>query len=307
MARTWWVLLALVLLAGGAVVAAWDYSTRQMERGLLGWAEARRAEGWRVAHTPAERVGFPFSPGIRLGLVSLDLPAGFGWRAERATLSLSPADWKNLHLALEGPQGLRVPGGVVPVTATSLTGRIALDGGEGMLLGEGLRPGPNEVGRLSLRLRPGQFDLVADALRLPGLGNLRLDGARLVGRLNPMPQGTARQWRDAGGTLLIEQMELRQGAASASLNGGLALDAQLQPEGRGQMQLVAPGEAVRLLAEAGLVPPQVAGPLRALAGLGARAPAGGGPPRLDIVLELRNRRLTAGRLPVATLPEMEWR
>ncbi|HZH45109.1 MAG TPA: DUF2125 domain-containing protein, partial [Roseococcus sp.] len=82
---------------------------------------------------------------------------------------------------------------------------------------------------------------------------------------------------------------------------------QLQPEGRGQVQLTAPGEAVRLLAEAGLVPPAVAGPLRALAGFGARSPSEGGPPRLDIVLELRNRRLSAGRLPVATLPALEWR
>jgi hypothetical protein len=204
-------------------------------------------------------------------------------------------------------RGLRGPGGVVPVTAASLEGRVALDGAEGLLLGEAVRVGGSELGRLSLRLRPGQFDLTTDALRLAELGGLRLEGARVTGRLNPWPVGTARQWRDAGGTLLIEQMELRQGATLASLNGGLALDAQLQPEGRGQVQLTAPGEAVRLLAEAGLVPPAVAGPLRALAGFGARSPAEGGPPRLDIVLELRNRRLTAGRLPVATLPALEWR
>ncbi|HZH45399.1 MAG TPA: DUF2125 domain-containing protein, partial [Roseococcus sp.] len=67
MARTWWVLLALVLLAGGACVAGWDMATRRMEAGLAAWSEARRAEGWRVAHVPAERVGFPFRPGLRIG------------------------------------------------------------------------------------------------------------------------------------------------------------------------------------------------------------------------------------------------
>jgi hypothetical protein len=307
MARKWWVLLILVLLLAGGGLAAWDYGMRRMEQALAGWSEVRRGEGWRIAHEAPERVGFPFRPGLRLGQLAVDLPTGFGWRADRATIALTPTDLRNLHLALEGRQGLRVPGGMVPVSAPRLEGRLALDGSEGLLAGNSVRMGQSSMGAMALRLRPGRFELTADALRLAEIGGLRLDSAQMAGRLSPPPLGTARQWREAGGTLQIESMELRQGPSTATVTGGLALDAQLQPEGRGQLQLTAPGEAVRLLAEAGLVPAQLAGPLRAFVAFGARVPHEGGPPRLDIALELRDGRLSAGRLPVATLPRMEWR
>jgi hypothetical protein len=307
MARKWWVALALALLVAGGVAGGWTVATRRMEAELLGWAEARRVEGWQVSHAPPERVGFPIRPGLRLRDLDLALPLGLGWRAASATLDWRPTDWRHLHLALDGPQGLRVPGGVVPIVAASLGGRAALDGSATALDGEAVRIGGSDLGRLSLRWRPGGFDLAADALRLAELGGLRLDGLNLAGRMQPPPTGTARQWRDANGALTVERLELRQGPTVANLAGALALDARLQPEGRGQLQLVAPGEAVRALAEAGLVPQQVAGPLRAIIGFGARVPPEGGPPRLDIPWELRERRLTTGRLPVATLPEMEWR
>lgn len=307
MARKWWVPLLLACLVAGGAAAGWSIATRRMEAELLGWAEARRAEGWQVSHAAPERVGFPFQPGLRLRDLDLALPVGLGWRAATATMDWRPTDWRHLRLALDGAQGLRVPGSVVPVAAASLGGRAALDGSEVAFDGEAVRIGGSDLGRLNLRWRPGGFDLAADALRLAELGGLRLDGLNLTGRMQPAPTATARQWRDANGTLAVDRLELRQGATAANLTGALALDARLQPEGRGQLGVTSPGEAVRALAEAGLVPQQAAGPLRAIVGFGARVPPEGGPPRLDIPWELRERRLSAGRLPVTTLPEMEWR
>ena len=93
----------------------------------------------------------------------------------------------------------------------------------------------------------------------------------------------------------------------ANLTATLTLDPALQPEGRGNLQLTGAQEAVTLLAQAGVIAPGQVGLLRTVLGLASRVPPEGGPPRLDAPLELRNRRLTAARLPITTLPAIEWR
>ncbi|MCU0946479.1 MAG: DUF2125 domain-containing protein, partial [Rubritepida sp.] len=99
----------------------------------------------------------------------------------------------------------------------------------------------------------------------------------------------------------------RSGAATAELSGRFRLDAALQPEGQGALRIGNAPAAVTALTEAGIIPPAVAPALRAAIAFSARPPPEGGPPRLELPLELRNRRLGAPRLPLLTLPELDWR
>ena len=135
----------------------------------------------------------------------------------------------------------------------------------------------------------------------------RIETLHVTGRsLQPLGV-TAAAWRAAGGTLSVERFELRSGQASALLSATITLDAALQPEGRGNLALTNVAEVISLMTASGLIAPQAAPALRTVLSLAARVPPEGGPPRVEVPLELRNRRLTAARLPVGILPSVDWR
>ena len=121
------------------------------------------------------------------------------------------------------------------------------------------------------------------------------------------PAATAAAWRQMGGALSIERAELRTGDVFALLTATLTLDAALQPEGRGNLIVSGVQEAVTTLASVGLIAPNLVPTLRTVLGLAARVPPEGGPPRVEMPLELRGRRLTAARLPVGIIPAIDWR
>jgi hypothetical protein len=57
---------------------------------------------------------------------------------------------------------------------------------------------------------------------------------------------------------------------------------------------------------AGLIAPSMVGALRAGLLLSARVPPEGGPPRVELPLELRARRVTMARIPLGSVPPIEW-
>lgn len=307
MARKWWALLFLALIiAGGGFYWTWQEATLRLEAELARWTEARRAEGWQVAHGPPVRTGFPTGAALDLGNLSIRAPNGMGWQSEGATLGLFAQDHRQLRLDLTGGQRLVHPGGIVPVQSQSLTARIRLDGQGGTLEGEALRIGQGtEAMRLALNIFGTDFDIRAAGLMANGLP--RLDNVQLTGRLTQPPGTSAAAWRAAGGTLSIGHVELRMGEATAQLRATIMLDGQLQPEGRGTLTLINVQEGVNAMVSAGLIAPNLVGPVRAGLLLAARVPAEGGPARVELPLELRNRRVTMARIPLGMFPAVNWR
>lgn len=293
------------VLAVGLVAGAWHLATSRLETELTAWRQAREAEGWRIRHAPPTRGGFPLQAELRLRDVVVDAPSRLGWQAEQVVLRLGVTPWGVLRANFAGAQALRHAGGVTPVVA------------------EGLR--------LSARLPYGGMDLAAESLALPGMAAQaitgRIEGARLElgaarveapglppveqagleARVNIPLQGTAAQWQAAGGQLRVDRLEFRSGRVVTQFAGQFNLDRTLQPEGYGGLSVTHAAEAVGALSEAGLVSPDMVGPLRALVMFTSRIPPEGGPPRLDVPIELRNRRLMAARMPLASLPALEWR
>lgn len=306
MARKWWVflLLALILAAGG-LYWTWREATSRLEAELARWREARRAEGWQVSHAAPERAGFPFGAVLNLPGLAVRAPNGLGWQSGAATLGLFPQDHRQLRLELVGAQQLLLAREAMPVDSRGLVARLRLDGQGFTLEGDGLRFGQDlAVQRLAVNLFGTDFDIRAAGLapaRLP-----RLDSFQMSGKLNIPPGLSPAAWRAAGGALSIGHAEARIGEAVMQLRATLTLDAQLQPEGRGTLTLVAIQEGLDAAVQAGLVAPGMVGALRAGLLLSARVPPEGGPPRVELPLELRNRRLTMARLPLATLPPVEW-
>jgi hypothetical protein len=306
MARKWWafLLLALILAAGG-LYWTWQEATSRLEVELARWSEARRAEGWQVSHAPPERDGFPFGAVLNLSGLSVRAPNGVGWQSEGAKLGLFPQDHRQLRLELTGAQQLLLPRGPMPVESRSLVARLRLDGQGFTLEGGALRFGEDvAVQSLALNLFGTDFDIRAAGLapvRLP-----RLDSFHLTGKLTQPPGLSPAAWRAAGGALSIGHMEARLGEAVAQLRATLTLDAQLQPEGRGTLTLVGVQEGLNAMVTAGLIAPSMVGALRAGLLLSARVPPEGGPPRVELPLELRARRVTMARIPLGSVPPIEW-
>ncbi len=307
MARKWWALLLLALTLGaGGLYWSWQEATSRLEVELARWSEAKRAKGWQIRHAPPERTGFPLGAALKLRDLALRAPNGLGWESEGGTLGLFARDRRQLRLDLTGAQRLVHPQGAMPVQSRTLVARLRLDGQGATLEGDGLRFGEDlAVQSLALSLFGTDFDLRAAGMapsRLP-----RLDALQVTGRLTQPPGPSAAAWRAAGGTLSIGHAEARMGEAIAQLRATITLDARLQPEGRGTLTLVDVQEGLNTIVAAGLVAPGMLLPLRAGLILSARVPPEGGPPRVELPLELRNRRITMARLPLGVMPPIDWR
>jgi len=306
MARKWWAFLFLALiLAGGGLYWTWQEASSRLETELARWSEARRAEGWQITHAAPQRKGFPLGAALNLAGLAIRAPNGLGWQSEQATLGLFAQDHRQLRLELTGGQRLIHPRGAMPVEIRFLTGRLRLDGQGATLEGEALRFGQElDMRRLAVNIFGTDFDLRGEGMVANGLP--RLDSLQLTGRLTHPPGTSAAAWRVAGGTFNLGHGELRMGEALAQLRATITLDAQLQPEGRGNLTLIGVQEGLNSMASAGLIAPNMVGALRTVLSLAARVPAEGGPVRVELPLELRNRRVSMARIPLGTLPPIEW-
>jgi hypothetical protein len=132
--------------------------------------------------------------------------------------------------------------------------------------------------------------------------------ARLLGvvpSVGPLASRLAR-WRDANGWVELSRVAVRWGPLGVSGTATLALDPALQPMGQAATRLSGMQPTLDLLAEQGVVPRNTAASARALLAFMSRTPAEGGPPVVDVALTLQDRRLSAGRIGLARLPEIVW-
>ncbi len=120
------------------------------------------------------------------------------------------------------------------------------------------------------------------------------------------PRARAAAWRDGGGSFEIRRLATGWGPLGLSLSATLALDEQLQPMGAGTAHLVGQNEAVDSLAAAHVITTNAATAAKAVLGLIARVPDGGGTPEADVPLTLQNRTVAVGRIPLLKMPVLVW-
>lgn len=337
-------LLAALLAAGHALL--WRWMGSQLEAGFQDWAAQRRALGWRVEHAPPLRGGWPLAatltlPRFRLEGGGATLPGGMEWQAEALVLRLAPPRLDRLVVEMPGRHRLRLGLAELPFAADRLAATLPLEAGvlprEARLDAERLRLGtpagtvearaavleietrmtaiegePAVALRLlatDLLLPPGEAGGLAPAVGALGRGvaEAALDLA-LTGPVPPGrgPAAKAEAWRDGGGTLALQGLQLRWGPLAANGTATLTLDEALQPMGAGTLRLAGAGEALQAAAEAGLLTRQAASTGRGVLRLLSRTPAAGGPAELELPLALENRVLTAARIRLAQMPAWSW-
>lgn len=122
------------------------------------------------------------------------------------------------------------------------------------------------------------------------------------------PIGTvARTWRDAGGTVKIDDLNMVWGPLRVQGRGRFALDRDLQPAGTLFVRAKGFDETILALVKDGRIDPNDAVTARLALNFLARPDPKDGVPRITAPVSIRNRIVSAGPRAVARLPRIEWR
>ncbi len=104
----------------------WRAASHRLAEGFAAWLAGRRAQAWVAATGTPVSGGWPdrvtlTAPDIFLSGGEPDIPGGLVWSADRIVLTVDLADPRELHLAVQGMQRLRVAGAPeIAMTADSL-------------------------------------------------------------------------------------------------------------------------------------------------------------------------------------------
>jgi len=333
-----WVMGSLIGLAviAGAYVAWWFAAAASLEKGVDDWIADRRADGWTVGHRGLAVDGFPFRLNATVDKPFIAGPPerGWDWRGERLLVTARPWTPHRVRFDLSGRHSGRLPlrtrAQAFDLTAPVLTGglvfrqgraqslsmetesfALTFDGGDaGSLdIAEGevhLSPAEDAATGFHLRLR----DLaVAETLRAP-LGervrNLMVKGL-VTGTIEPAawPDPVV-HWREAGGTVEVETLDIDYEPLRLTGDGTLALDEALQPMGAFSVRAQGFFAAIDELVTRGFMDKRDALGSKLVLGVLSKKPENGGDSYLDLSLTLQDRILYAGPLKVMRFPIIIW-
>jgi len=327
----------------GAYVGYWLTVASELREQTLRWVAARQAEGYTVSHGALRRRGFPLQARIEVGVPSI-VDAGntpkWAWHSSRAQVSIPLFNPDELIIHVEGRQALAIggqgtlteyvgqaemirvqlePAGWLPngrVTVRNLemdartgTDSFAIQRFEGWAAGDPEAPAREGEPGYRLTLSLSGFRPSA-ALALPLARNVEraIIEAELTGTLAPAPWPDALMaWRDAGGTIEFNTFAMVYGPLNVLGEGTVALDNNEQPMGALATRIRGFDETVAALAAVKIISPQSAHTLHSLLMVLSRSNRPGPSTEVPIPFSLQNRVLSAGPIPLVTVPELRWR
>jgi hypothetical protein len=324
-----------------AVLAAWSLAwwivAGTVERGLLAWAEAQRAQGATVEYRNLTVRGFPLL--VRASATDARVAArGLDWRGPAIVAEAPLWDPARVDVTLPGEQRLRVvPNAGAPVelaaknggagyltmsgTGTPLEGRLTFPGatlapevpGSPVFTAAGLEvtltqppepPADHQQTGLSATLTV--TDMQLPGAPPAGLGSIvhRLAVAlRVQGRPPQIQPDSLAAWSRDGGTVEVDRAALDWGPLKLVVNGTLALDNDLQPTAA--MTAEVRGAAQVLVALQDQLKPNEMNIARSVVGMLAR-PDEDGQPVIKTPLTIQYRGVFVGPLKVAPVPMIRW-
>jgi hypothetical protein len=333
--------LGLLAVIAASYSGYWFYISGLVRQGVLDWAEARRVEGFSAGWDRMGVGGFPFAITVRLEKPVLgqsrDAPA---WDAQLPELVGEAAPWAPHRwrlLAAEGgrlriaPSETRPPleidvgrldGTIAPAaepdppgTAVTLHGttihvqadqRLAMD--EASI--RAIVPARAVTSHREIWTRSASwFRGIHLPAKVGPLGDTIDEIAADVAVKGAVPQGPRRaaleKWRQAGGTVELENFRLAWGALHGTATGTLALDEAMQPMGAGKATLLGYGTILDTLVDAGTMKPGDA--MLARLGLGILSkPGPDGASQLEAAVTIQNGILSIAQFKVARLPHFTW-
>lgn len=337
------VALAAIVLSYGA---AWLFAAGIMGDEVDSWIAERRAEGWTVDHGPIAAEGFPLALRLNIDSLRMEHgEGGRYWRAPAVTISFRPWNLRRIEFSAPGTHRFGAVSGVrrseFSLSAATADGHVRIDDAGRvklltvMLKGVRFAAAPNTPETTARRFvltlsapepvadpaipphRRPSFRLVADADGIdlppnvrPALGN-RIENlgltAMLRGRLGARPLAKAlAEWRDSGGIIEIERLQLKWADLGLAADGTVALDRNMQPVGALTARITGFRETADALVAAGKVRPRDAVTARIVLGMLAKTPKDGGPPVITAPLSAQHGRLFIGPVGLLSLPRIGW-
>jgi hypothetical protein len=277
---------ALIAVAAGGY---WVWWAGQLERGLAQWREQQRLRGYEITYGGPAIDGFPLAHVARFDGPAIRSPDGARWRGPALTARAPLWDPRTIAVSFTGRHVVeRLNAGLLD-TATldsrqadgvlRLRGDGRLESADATLLGLEVLAEP--LGRfasgwLRLSLTPDYspetglvigyaFAVETSQLQVPAALAAPLDPTAekilAVGRLDGIfPQTEPRRalaaWRDGGGALELERVEIEWPPLGVTASGRLTLDDQLRPEGQLAARIAGLPELLDRLVEQGLMTAQ---------------------------------------------------
>jgi hypothetical protein len=332
------VVVAVLLVLLGAYTAYWLIVARQITDGVAAWAQTERAEKIDVSWNTIGVGGFPFA--CRVALETAVLRDGRLTPSPELripALSASARPWNFASWQLVAPEGLSAVlagGGERPplkLTAHTADGVLTADPEAGTNLWLNLEDVTAEAGEavpissadawVILPAKPSRSHTepalgVALDLRqvqLPGMTSVLNDtidelafGVTIKGAV---PSGklaqAASEWRDAGGTVELDNLHLNWGGVGATASGTIALDRELQPIGGFSGAIEGYDQILTGLVQSGRIRAVDAGLARlALAMLAKAGPDGR--PEIKTAFTIQNGEMFLGPAKLGKAPRLAW-
>jgi len=320
----------LVALAAFAYGILWFELAAKLESALTESFEQLATQGVEVDAEDAQRRGFPHQIQVTVEGLRMRAQTAQPVLAARASgLRLTLYPWRPGRLLGEGEQVAFTRGEQILIAPQVGIVAARVDDGHEITLdldaaslldAKARRPFARVTGlRLTLALSADEDSADSDLLEptraqislaarklAPGSqarsarpAELRLE-AVLHGRLAlPWGQGALAQWRDAGGTLEIEELRLDWGEAALTAQGSLSLDRALRPLGAMTVSVTDPSELLDHLQGFGILDKTLAGRLRPL--FDALPKSSGGEQAVNLPLSLQDGQIFLAGFPIARL------
>lgn len=329
-------LLGAVLVIGiGVYSAYWWIAAGKIKEAAAQWRETEHAQKFDVTWQTARVAGYPLSFRLELtGVAFKDNASNPPVELDAPTLSAGFRPWDFRNFWLSAPDGMNVTLGaaaaMAKLTAEEGDGAIAL-GADGthvwLSLYHTKTTAIATVGARAvhawLTLPPGApashldagfaFAINATDVGLPAAPpgfNPTIDdigfGVTLTGDFpaGPLRQAAA-QWRNSGGTLELDHLDLRWGDMQINGSGTLALDNELQPIGGFSGGISGFDQLLNGLVAAGRVKAGDARVARlALAMLAKTGPDGR--PEIAASLTIQNGEMYLGPVKLGPAPRIDW-
>lgn len=330
-----WLAALLVVLFSGSYAAWWTYLAEEVEAQADQWVEARRAEGFDISFANLKVDGFPLDVRMSVSELSVGLSNGRGWSwaTENLTISLKPWLLNKAAFRLgdrhawsfrERTRQRRYQG-----TSESWSGRIELRNGRAQALSSlvgGLKvtePAVSDetnLAELNIRIdrlaepEPGFYLRLRDLILPksiksplgPAVQHLDAKGF-LTGEVTGAhwPELLA-GWRDSGGALEFDRLDLDYRPLRLRSSGAMALDADMQPVAAFSTKTEGVFEVIDVLRREGIIPLGASVAAKVGLGLLSKTPENGGETFVEAPLTLQNRTLFMGNIKLLHVPHVRW-
>jgi hypothetical protein len=328
-----------LLILGGAYTAYWWIVAGRIEDGIVAWQHSMQAQKIDASWQRIRIAGFPLHFRIALSGAALRDRALTPAPEVRLTeMTGSARPWNFANWRLDAPQGLTADlaaaGNRPPVRLAAQTaeGTASLGRDGATMLWLNFRDASAEAGgRVLIKLAKAWIGLPANppqthtepslslALDLrqmhlpaapPSFSDLIDDLSFAVTVKGAVPDGPLVQaiaaWRDAGGTIEFDHLQLNWGGLGAMATGTVALDQDLQPIGAFSGGIEGFGTILSALVEAGRLDTEEAALAQiALSALAKRGPDG--KPQIATSFTIQNGKMYLGPAKLGDAPRIIWR